>query len=508
MNWSYVLEKYADETPEKEAVVFYDRRLTYKQLSERSNAFAHFFKDYGLSKGDVVGILLNNYLEYIELSFATNKIGVIWLPLNFRLNGDELAYILNNSGAKILISEKEFSKTIDNIKNMLPHITQYIAVGEDVPEGWTSYDDIMKTNLGKEVPTENVGMDDIERLMYTSGTTAHPKGVMLSYGNLYWKNVAHIMNFNITADDKCLVATPLYHVSGMDMWATSVLFAGGTVVILKKYTPVEALETMKREGITQVCMVPTMINKLFEETPRDEFNLEGLKVISDGGEKMPLPLINKFQENLPNTWFADAYGLTETVGGDTFLDKSNMITKLGSVGRPVILLRIRIVDDNGNDVPAGEQGEIILQGPKVFKGYWRDEKATKEAIKDGWFYTGDIGYLDTDGFLYIMDRKKDMIISGGENVASAEIERVIYELPQIRETAVVGIPHPKWLEVPKAFVVLKDNQKLTEKEIIDHCASKLGKFKVPKEVEFISALPRNPSGKVLKRELRNSNRSK
>jgi len=245
-----------------------------------------------------------------------------------------------------------------------------------------------------------------------------------------------------------------------------------------------------------------MVNILFQEPSFDNYDLSSLRISIDGGEKMPLPLIEKWEQKLPGVWFADAYGLTETFSGDTFLAKDKMVSKVGSVGKPVPGMRFRIVDNEGIDVSPGKDGEIALRGPKVFKGYWKNKEATDEAIRDGWFFTGDIGYCDEEGFLYIVDRKKDMIISGGENVASAEVERVIYELAQVSEAAVVGIPHPKWLEVPKAFVVLKSGEHLHEQDIIAHCTKKLAKFKVPNEIEFISQLPRNPSGKVLKRKLR------
>jgi acyl-CoA synthetase (AMP-forming)/AMP-acid ligase II len=217
---------------------------------------------------------------------------------------------------------------------------------------------------------------------------------------------------------------------------------------------------------------------------------------------MPLPLITKIKEKFPNVWYADVFGMTETVGADTFLPKDKMIEKIGSVGKPVAHLRLRVVDEKGKDVPPNILGEIVLRGPKVFKGYWKNSQATAEAIKDGWFHTGDIATIDEEGYLYIVDRKKDIIKSGGENIASLEVERVIYELPQVLETAVVGIPHPKWLEIPKAFVVLRKGEKIAAEEIIEYCSKKLAKFKVPKEIEFIDLLPRNPSGKVLKRELR------
>ena len=249
-------------------------------------------------------------------------------------------------------------------------------------------------------------------------------------------------------------------------------------------------------------LAPAMLNMLLQEPTFDNYDVSSVRIVIDGGERMPLPLIETFIQKFPQAWFADAYGLTETVSGDTFLEKGKMIEKIGSVGKPVPMLRVRIVDDDGRDVPRGKLGEIVLRGPKVFTGYWKKEEETVAAIKDGWFFTGDIGYFDKDGYLYIGDRKKDVIISGGENVSSAEVERVIYELPQVLEAAVIGIPHPKWLEVPKAYIVLKGNERLTEPDVIAHCTWKMAKFKVPKEVEFITRLPRNPSGKILKRELR------
>jgi len=241
---------------------------------------------------------------------------------------------------------------------------------------------------------------------------------------------------------------------------------------------------------------------LFNEPTFDRYDVSSVRFIIDGGEKMPEALILKFKEKFPQAWFADAYGLTETVSGDTFLAKDKMLSKIGSVGKPVMHLEVRIVDDTGRELGPNQLGEICLRGPKVFRGYWKDEKATAEAIKDGWFYTGDIGMLDDEGYLYILDRKKDMIISGGENIASPEVERVIYELPAVLEAAVIGIPHPQWLEVPKAYVVVKPGYSITKEEIINYCAQKLAKFKVPKEIEFVESLPRTASGKVLKRELR------
>jgi acyl-CoA synthetase (AMP-forming)/AMP-acid ligase II len=502
MNWSYVLEGSVEKFPDKEAIVFGERRITYQQLEERVDALAQGLQHLGLKRGDVVAILLLNCPEYLEVTFAVNKLGGIWLPLNYRLAGPEVTYILNHSEAKMLISEKEFEPLIQGIRKDIAGVQKIIGVGKDVPAGWESYDGLVADHKGSKVPHALVDLDDLHRLMYTSGTTAHPKGVMITYGNLYWKNVGHIIMFDIKPEDKTLVVGPLYHVGGMDLPATGTLNVGGSLVILRRFDPLPVLQAIQKERPTNAWFAPTMVNALFQEPTFDRYDVSSIRFIIDGGEKMPMPLITKMKEKFPNAWFADAYGLTETVSGDTFLAKDKMIDKIGSVGKPVFQLRVRIVDDDGKDVPPNALGEIVLRGPKIFKGYWKNPQATAEAIKNGWFHTGDIGTLDEEGYLYIVDRKKDIIISGGENIASLEVERVIYELPQVLETAVVGLPHPKWQEIPKAFVVLKKGEKLTAEEITAHCSQKLAKFKVPKEVEFIDMLPRNPSGKILKRELR------
>lgn len=508
MNWSCILKINAQKYPNKECLIGLGKRYTYLQLEDRVNSLAQGFINLGLGKGDIIAILLHNCSEFLEVTFAANQIGAIWLPLNFRLAGEEFHYILENAGAKALITEPEFFPVISSIRERLQDLKFYLLLGFPIPEGWVSYDELIEHNRGARPSHAEVELDDLHRLMYTSGTTAHPKGVMITYGNLYWKNIGHLLTFGITEADRTLVVGPLYHVGGMDLPATGTLYAGGSLVILRRYDPVEVLKAIHHEKVTNLWLSPAMTNMLFQEPTFEKYDVSSVRFIIDGGEKMPLPLIRQFKEKFPSAWFADAYGLTETVSGDTFLAKDKMLEKIGSVGKPVPHLQVRIVDDTGKDMAPHELGEICLKGPKVFKGYWRNPEATAESLKNGWFHTGDIGTLDEEGYLYIVDRKKDMIISGGENIASPEVERVIYEVPAVLEAAVVGIPHPKWLEVPKAYVVLKPGTTLTAQEIIQHCTKKLAKFKVPKEIEFINQLPRTPSGKVLKRELRDFHRAK
>lgn len=508
MNWSYVLKQNAEKYPAKECLIGLGKRMTYRQLDERVDSLAQGLMDLGLGRGDIVAILLYNCCEYMEITFAVNRIGAAWLPLNFRLAGEEFHYILENAGAKGLITEPEFVPVVSSIRERLPELKNYLLLGAYVPKDWIGYEDFIDRNRGSNPPHADVGLDDLHRLVYTSGTTAHPKGVMLTYGNLYWKNIGHILTFRLTEADRTLVVGPLYHVGGMDLPGTGTLYAGGSLVVLRLFDTVEVLEAIDQEKVTNLWLSPAMTIMLFQEPTFDQYDVSSVRFVIDGGEKMPTTLIKQFKEKFPNAWFADAYGLTETVSGDTLLAKDKMLDKIGSVGKPCPHLHVRVVDENGQDVPPNEMGEIILKGPKVFKGYWKNPEATAASIKEGWFYTGDVGTLDEEGYLYIMDRKKDIIISGGENIASPEVERVIYELPAVLEAAVVGIPHPKWLEVPKAFVVLKPGASLTAEEVVEHCMKKLAKFKVPKEVEFIELLPRNPSGKVLKRELRTKHDAK
>jgi fatty-acyl-CoA synthase len=262
------------------------------------------------------------------------------------------------------------------------------------------------------------------------------------------------------------------------------------------------VDELERSHVTTVWLAPAMVNAIMALPDVERRDLSSVRLIINGGEKMPIPLIERIQRTFPSAWFADAYGLTETVSGDTFLDRDSIVTKLGSVGRPCLHLELEIWDDLGRPVGAGERGEIVMRGPKVFKGYWRDPDATARAFEGGWFHTGDVGVRDDDGYLYIVDRLKDMIVSGGENIAGSEVERVLYEHPAVLEAAVVGRPDERWGEVPVAFVVLRPGVAASADELIAHCGDQLARFKVPKDVTLLDALPRNPSGKVLKRDLR------
>ena len=338
--------------------------------------------------------------------------------------------------------------------------------------------------------------------MYTSGTTGRPKGVMITHANLAWKNLAHVIELGFTSDDLGLACGPLYHVGALDLTTTSLIAAGATVIVHPIFEASDVVDELERSRVTTVWLAPAMINAIMALPDIEQRDLSSVRLVINGGEKMPIPLIERLQRTFPAAWFADAYGLTETVSGDTFLDRDSILTKLGSVGRPCLYLELDIWDEERRSLPSGERGEVVLRGPKVFKGYWRDPEATAAAFAGGWFHTGDIGVRDDDGYLYIVDRLKDMIVSGGENVAGSEIERVLYEHDGVLEAAVVGRPDDRWGEVPVAFVVLRPDATASADDLIEHCRGQLARFKVPREILFLDALPRNPSGKVLKRELR------
>jgi acyl-CoA synthetase (AMP-forming)/AMP-acid ligase II len=390
-NWSLVLKRNAELYPDKEALIGLGKRLTWSQLSDRVDSLAQGLLNLGLGKGDIVAILLNNCLEWIELTFAVNQIGAAWLPMNYRLSSNEFAYILHHAEVKAIVSEPDYIPLITAIADdKIPTVKHRINVDPSAVQGWSSYNEMVDKNVGAKPDHAHVGMDDMHRLMYTSGTTALPKGVILSYSNLYWKNIAHVLYLGLSNANRHLVVAPLYHVGGMDACATSVLYVGGSLVILKRFDVIEILKSIEKEKVTDTMLTPAMCIMTFNEPTFEKYDVSSIEFVIDGGEKMPLHMIMKFKEKFPGAWFADAYGMTETLSCDTFLAKDKMLSKLGSVGRPAPHVSIRILDDDDNEVPRGELGEVCMKGPKVTKGYWKDPETTATVIKDGWLHSGDI----------------------------------------------------------------------------------------------------------------------
>jgi acyl-CoA synthetase (AMP-forming)/AMP-acid ligase II len=497
MSWVGVLEYHARRTPAKPFAVFENDTVTYSEMRTWAAAVAGGLRSRGVGAGDVVGLLSYNSLEFLATIFAANSLGAAAMPINWRLAAPELQFILEHSEARVLVCDVACIDLANGATRDLHGLVRVCTAGESF-DGWERFADLGSDDAPERV---HVGADDLHRLMYTSGTTGRPKGVMLTHANLAWKNYAHITEFGFTSDDVGLACGPLYHVGALDLVTTTMIAVGATTIVHRVFDAAQVVDEIERSGVTLVWTAPAMVRAILDVPDVENRDLSSVRVLIAGGEKMPIPFIERLRKVFPSAWFADAYGLTETVSGDTFLDRANTVTKLGSVGRPCQYLELEIWDDDGTSLPAGERGEVVLRGPKVFKGYWRDPDATAKAFAGGWFHTGDIGVRDEDGYLYIVDRLKDMIVSGGENIASSEVERVLYEHEAVVEAAVVGRSDDRWGEVPVAYVVVS-SASTTPDELIEHCRGQLAKFKVPQEVMLIDALPRNPSGKVLKRELR------
>lgn len=501
-NFASVLDHNLARYPDKVVIKQGDRSITNRELHARVRAFAAGLRDRGVGRGDVVALLMYNHTEFLEAVFAVNRLGAAFLPLNYRLAPAEWQYILGHAEAAAIITEEQFADDVEAIAADLPGLRHQILLGRPDRAPWLGYEQLVADHQDADVPVADVGEHDLQRLMYTSGTTSRPKGVCITHGNVVWKQLGHIAEFGITAADVTLVCGPLYHVGGLDLPGLGTLHVGGSLVVMEKFEAAAAVQLVEQERPTNVWLAPAMMNAVLQLPDILERDTSSLRFIIGGGEKMPEPLVEKILRAFPNAWFSDAYGLTETVSGDTFNDTEHVLAKVGSVGRPVIHLEIRIVDETGAPVPQGQFGEIALRGPKVSPGYWRDQAATAAAFRDGWFHTGDVGRLDEDGYLYVEDRKKDMIVSGGENIATPEVERVLYEHDDVVEAAVVGMPHPRWGEVPMAYVVLRTDAAVDSAALREFCRARLARFKAPAEFEFVTALPRTPSGKVLKRDLR------
>ncbi len=534
-NLARSLDRNADRTPDEAAVIFRDARLTHRQLLDRVNALAAAFRAAGVGRGDIVALLMGNRPEFLETALAVNRVGAAFLPLNVRLAEPELEYIIRHAGATAIVTEPGLAGPVAAISGRMGTPWTVVVAGgggvagegdgaaqggmagggEGAGDGQgggaaavgVSYEAFLGAHLGAFVPAADVTESDLHRLMYSSGTTAHPKGVPISYRNFYWKTIGHVAEFGLSAADRTLMAGPMYHVGAFDLPGIGTWWVGGSLVILPRFDVPDLLAAIERERPTNVWLAPAMVNATLNAIAQSpelgRRSTASIRFITGGGEKTPVTLIERLLAAFPNARFADAYGLTETVSGDTFNDQAHMRSKIGSVGKPVVNLDVRILGPDDAPAAPGTQGEIALRGPKVVSGYWKNPDATAAAFtEDGWFLTGDIGHLDEDGYLYIDDRKKDMIVSGGENVATSEVERALYECDAVLEAAVVAMPDPRWGEVPRAFVVLRPGREMTEQALITHCRSRLAGFKTPKQIMFMETLPRNPSGKVLKRQLR------
>ena len=478
------------------------QRQTYAQLNERCNRVANSMRDSGLTQGDRVATLLMNGSEFVEIFFGAAKAGGVIVALNWRLVADELSFILNDSGATTLVFGTAFNEVVAELHSrgsQATAVTNWVHVGDaaDRPDFAAGYEDLL-VNASTAEPEITSSDDDLLFIMYTSGTTGLPKGVMHSHLTALWS----VITGNTTADtrytDRYLICLPLFHVGALNPML-SIIHKGGTGVIMSEFHPVKIWEVFAEERISVTLAVPAMLNFMLSTYNKESHDISHLRWVMSGAAPVPVPLIKAYEAM--GIEIHQVYGLTETCGPGCLISPDDALTRAGSTGKTFFHTEVRVVDEQGEDCGPDEPGEVIISGPHVMIGYWNRPDATAEAIVDGWLRTGDVAIMDGDGFIYIQDRIKDMIISGGENVYPAEIENVLMAMEGVADAAVIGIPSEKWGESPLA-VIVRASENVTAEDVIAHCDGKLARFKMPQAVEFTDVIPRNPTGKVLKRVLR------
>jgi len=495
-NWLY---QRALRTPHRPALTFEGTTWTYGELQQRIDRLAGALRANGLCRGDRVGFLGFNQPSFLECLFAAARLGAIFVPLNFRLSGPELGYIINNAGVHTMIADAPLRPVIDAIRNELPCRRYFSA---DRPDDlWPSTDDLIAVHEPLRIG-ETVTEDEVALIMYTSGTTGRPKGAMLTHGNIWWNNTNALLIFGSGGGDIFLAVAPLFHIGGLNCGVLTTWQTGGHVVLHRAFDPARFLDDIAKFHVTSTFAVPAMLLFVSQQPNFASADLSSLHGVLCGAAPVPEPLMRLYADR--GVPIDQGYGLTEASPGLTFLDPEWGIGKLGSAGRSPMFTEVRLVTPDGREVTTpGQNGEIIARGPNVMKGYWNNPEATAAAIDaEGWLHTGDVGTFDADGFLFIVDRVKDMVITGGENVYPAEVENVLYEHPAIGEIAVIGLPDEQWGEAVVAVAALKQGAILELEELRSFATDRLARYKLPRRLEIVAALPRNPAGKVLKFELR------
>ncbi len=489
---------------DRPAIVYEGETITYRTLDERVNRAANGLIAEGLTKGTRFGLLAKNGPAFFDIMLGGAKSGTVLVPVNFRLAGPEIAYILNDAGAELLFVGRDFYDIVDAIRPELKTVRKIVAIDGERRD-WDAYDAWRERHPAAD-PMIAIDGGDVVVQMYTSGTTGHPKGVQLMHSN--FTNIIRDSAANWgrpwSPDDVNLVCMPLFHIGG-NGWALIGLYAGCTNIVTRDFIPAQILRLIESERITKALLVPAMILFVLDAPEAKDTDFSSLDLVTYGAAPMPLELVRRAVKTM-KCGFAQLYGLTETTGAITYLPPSDhgddALDRMRSAGKALDGVEIRVVDGVGNDVPLGEVGEIICRSPQVMKGYWNLPEATARSMRNGWFHSGDAGYLDADGYVFIHDRVKDMIVSGGENIYPAEVESALYGHPAVADVAVIGIPDDRWGEGVKAIVVKKPGAEVTAGELIDFARTRIAGYKVPRSVDFIDVLPRNPSGKILKRELR------
>lgn len=469
-----------------------DHAWTYEEVNDRAKAIAAWLQKQGVEKGDRVALLAPNGISYFDLLFACGKIGAIFVPLNWRLSADELAYIIRDAGPKLLAFHSKFTKEAAMIWQKDESCL--------VIDG-NHYDNLInqykKVQINK---TDGISEEDPLAMIYTGGTTGRPKGAVLSHRAIIWNGLSTIVSWNLTNEDKTVTYLPLFHTGGINALSIPILMAGGKVVLAREFVPEKAIQNLIKHQCTIVLFVPTMYHTLVKTELFHGADFKDMKVFLSGGAPCPLEIYEAFkQKGKP---FKEGYGLTEAGPNNFYIDPADAEVKRGSVGKPMMFHSVRVIDESGCEAAAGEVGELAIQGKHAFTCYWNNRVATDESLRDGWLYTGDLAKKDEDGYYYIVGRKKEMIITGGENVYPLEVEHWLCSHESIQEAAVIGVPDEKWGEVVTAFIVAEKNSVITENDIKDFCRLKLGGYKIPKKIHFISTMPKTHVGKIDKKQLK------
>lgn len=495
----YLLRRSAAKFPNKEAIVSKEGRLTYSQWDRHSNQRAHALASLGIKKGDHVATLFLNGRDVLETYLALLKLGAVLVPLNVRMTPSELEYLVRHSESRYVVHGPQFRDVIQKIKASLPQVEAW--VGCEVADGSVPDLNQLMMEQGGEDPMVDVGEDDLASILYTAGTTGKPKGVMLSHRNCVWAGINLAQDSTFARHYRVLLVFPLFHAAAFSLVNVS-LYLGCTLVCMPEFNPKAVMDLMVEERISKMAFPPTVWNFILQLPNLDRYDTTSVESISSGAEVMPLETKRKLMKLFPHAKLGETYGMTETAATITTLDPKYITEKIACVGEAFTNMEIRVVDEEDRDVPQGQVGEVLARGPNIMQGYFQDPAETAQALRGGWLHTGDLGRLDEEGFLYLVDRKKEMIISGGENIYPREVEEVLYTHPDISEAAVVGLPDSIWGERVHAVVCLKPGKVLSEGEVIAFCSGRLAGYKKPKSVEFVAKLPRSPSGKVLKRLLR------
>jgi len=507
MNIGDWIKKWSLLQPQKKVLFYEDQSLTYQELNHRINKLCHLLLKIGVKKGDRIAVLLHNCPQYLEIFFALSKIGAMLVPLNWRLVGPELEFILKDSGSQILIFEPEFIEMVTTIRsNLNTPNGNYLAIGHPLPDWAVDYEEaLLKNPLHEPSIESSAGDEDPHIIMYTSGTTGIPKGAVLSHRKTFFNVLNSEIYYDLTSNDIMLVARPLFHSGGLIVDSAPVLYKGGTLIMKKRFRPHEILETIQKYRITLVEISGTTFQSILQQCELSQYDLSSVRCYFTGGERISITMLEEYYKK--GIRISQIFGQTET-STITCLHPEDSIRKVGSVGLPVFHGEVRIVDKTGKDAQSEEVGEIIVKGPILMNGYWNHPDLTAETIREGWLYTGDLAKMDEEGYIYIVDRERDMYISGGENVYPAEIEKIFFTHPKIFDVAVVGVPDEKWGEVGKAFIVLKPREGMSEDEALEFLRGKVGKYKIPKYVEYVDELPKTASGKIQKFLLKERHKTK